>query len=128
MKFKTIKRISPIDKKYDEYASLDERGFMCTHQHPEAIGDDATIEDIKEWCCFKDIDWENYRVVEIEYFEANTVGADIRNKLSPPLNLVSLLKLYFKEEDDKKKETLKKYILKEMKNSERCVKYIAGLL
>lgn len=126
MKFKTLKRISPIDSKYDEFASI-ENGFVYTHQHPTWLGDKATIEDLKRDCEI-DVDWENYKIVEIEYFEVNTVGADIRNKLSPCLNLVSLLKLYFKETDDGKKYGLKKFIEKEMLNSKKSIKYIANLL
>lgn len=73
-------------------------------------------------------DFDNMEFVEVDIIDAGEVGADIRNKLTPPLNLVSLLKLYFKETDEEKKMTLEKYIKKEMKQSEKSVKYIANLL
>lgn len=131
MKFKTLKRISPVDSKFDEFASIGEHGELYTHQHPSWLGDGATIEELKKNCSDEDIDWKDYQVVEIEYFElkeSSSVGADIRNKLSPPLNLVALLRLYFKEESPDRKAKLKTFIEKEMENSDRCIKYIAGLL
>ena len=133
MKFKTLKRVSPVDRKYDEFASIGENGEMYTHEHPKWLGDGATIDDLKKYCSDTDIDWENYKIVEIEYYEANTVGADIRNKLSPPLNLVSLLRIYFSETDDKvadekNKAKILPFIKKEMQKSEENIKYISNLL
>ena len=133
MKFKTLKRVSPVDNKYDEFASIGENGEMYTHQHPKWLGDGATIDELKRVCTDTDIDLENYKVVEIEYYEANTVGADIRNKLSPSLNLVALLRIYFSEtenalNDAMNKEKLLPYIKKEMLKSEENIKYISKLL
>ena len=130
MKFKALKRISPIDSKYDEYASIGAEGEIYTHEHPQWLGEGATIEDLKNLCDDEDIDidWENYKIVEIEYFEANTVGADIRNKLTPSLNLLALLKLYFNERRMTVKENLKRLIEEEMQKSEKSIKYISDLL
>ena len=141
MKFKTLKRVSPVDKKYDEFASIGEDGGIYTHEHPHPLGNEATIEVLKSIAIgCKDVNWDEYEIVEIEYFEADTVGADIRNKLSPPLNLISLLKLYF-DEDKHKAETLdeipkkmatrqklEEFIKKEMVKAEENIKYIANLL
>jgi hypothetical protein len=129
MKFKTLKRISPVDSKYDEYASISEEGEMYTHEHPRWLRNGATIEGLKKLCDDEDIeiDWENYKIVEIEYFEGN-VSADIRNKLTPAFNLISLLNLYFKETDESKKYQLKRIIKKEMARSKKNIKYIDHLL
>lgn len=129
MKFKTLKRISPVDKKYDEYASMGTEGEMYTHQHPQWLGEGATIEGLKKICDDEDIDidWNNYKIVEIEYFEGN-ISADIRNKLTPAFNLISLLNLYFKETDESKKYQLKRIIKKEMARSKKNIKYIDQLL
>jgi hypothetical protein len=75
-----------------------------------------------------EINLDEYELVEFETFEVNTVGADIRNKLSPSLNLVALLDLYFKETDEAKKYVLQRFIKKEMKNSKKNIKYISNLL
>ena len=136
MKFKTLKRVSSIDSKFDEFASIGENGEIFTHQHPTWLGDGATIEDFQKNCGDTNIDWGSYKVVEIEYFEiknSSTVGADIRNKLTPPLNLVALLRIYFNETsdrafDDNTRDKLLPFIKKEMENSEKCIKYIANLL
>jgi hypothetical protein len=76
----------------------------------------------------EDINLDDYELVEFEAFEADIVGADIRNKLTPPKNLVSLLEIYFKEKDESKLYHLKRFIKTEMKNSKKNIKYIAGLL
>jgi hypothetical protein len=129
MKFKTLKRVSPIDSKFDEYASIGEEGEMYTHEHPKWLGNEATIEGLKNLCDDEDIDidWKNYKIVEIEYFEGN-VSADIRNKLTPAFNLIALLNLYFKEEDQQKRYLLKRVIKKEMARSKKNIKYIDNLL
>jgi hypothetical protein len=75
-----------------------------------------------------EINLNDYELIEMEAFEINTVGADIRNKLTPSLNLVALLDLYFKEKDESKKYHLQRFIKTEMKNSKKNIKYIANLL
>lgn len=131
MKFKTLKYCSPVDSKFDEFASI-ENGMLYTHEHPTWFGDGVTLEDLKRECD-SGTDWTNYKIVEIEYFEANTVGADIRNKLSPPKNLVALLEIYFKDTgdrvfDDNTKGKLLPIIKKEMEQVKINIKYIADLL
>jgi hypothetical protein len=74
------------------------------------------------------INLDDYELIELEAFEVNTVGADIRNKLTPSLNLVALLDLYFKEEDEAKRYHLKRFIKTEMKQSKKNIKYISNLL
>jgi len=63
------------------------------------------------------------------------VGADIRNKLSPPKNLVDMLEVFFAEPfeprsnlDRMKQNDLIRLIKKEMKQCKKSIKYIADLL
>jgi len=74
------------------------------------------------------IKWDELELVMFEMFEENTVGADIRNKLSPPLNLVSLIKLYLSEIELDKREKLVEYIKDEINRSEKSIKYLTNLL
>ena len=60
--------------------------------------------------------------------EIDALGADIRNKLSPPKNLVAMLELYFSIEEGEKKEGLLKYIKAEMTQTKINVEYLANLL
>jgi hypothetical protein len=76
----------------------------------------------------EEINLDDYELIELETFEVNSVGADIRNKLTPSLNLIALVDIYFKEEDEGKKYHLKRLIKTEMKNSKKNIKYIANLL
>jgi len=72
--------------------------------------------------------FDDYELVEYDLIEAGVVGADIRNKLSSPNNLVSMLKLYFEEIDKEKKDKLEQYIKKEIEQSEISIKYLSKLL
>ena len=90
----------------------------------------ATIEEMDE--LFKndgfDVDLSEFELVEFELVEKNTIGADIRNKLSPPLNLISIIRLYLDEPDTIKKSKLRSFIVKECENAERSIEYISKLL
>ena len=55
------------------------------------------------------------------------IGADIRNKLSPLKNLVSLLEKQ-KEADSEMKVKLQKYIDAEIEQSKKCIDYLSKLL
>jgi len=130
MKAKTLRF-----KDTKEYVHIENFGgepMICSGALPNLHPMTATIELMEQLAETEDMedlfDFNNMEFVEVDVIDAGEVGADIRNKLTPPLNLVSLLKLYFKEKDDEKKRTLEKYIKKEMKQSEKSVKYIANLL
>jgi hypothetical protein len=93
----------------------------------------ATMEGLKDY--YKEynplpdeLTLDDLELVEFELYEANTIGADIRNKLSPPKNLVSLLEVYFSMDAGEKKEKLLILIEKEMKQVKINVDYIANLL
>lgn len=111
---------------YREFASI-ENGMMYTHEHPYPLGEGATIEYMKTLCT-DDIDWDNYEIVEIEYYESGVIGADIRNKLSPPKSLVSLLEVFFDNPESVDKDKIMKIIRKEMNQTKKSVEYIAQIL
>jgi len=106
---------------------------IYTSSLPHIQPETATIEDMKEyyreWGC--EIDFEPFELVEFELVEKNTVGADIRNKLSPSLNLVSMLEIFFEPRIahvSEERAKLAELIQKEMKNSKENIEYIANLL
>ena len=104
-------------------------GDIYTHEHPYPLGNGATIEEMKKFFDEDDeIEWDEYEIVEIEYFESGVIGADIRNKLSPPKNLVSLLEVYFDQPESVKRDKLLQIIRKEMNETKRCVEYLAKLI
>lgn len=90
----------------------------------------AMLDDMIEYFAEKniEIDWENIEMVELDVIDSGVVGADIRNKLGSPTNLLALLRLYFNEENADRIKTLEKFIQKEMEVSENSLKYIANLL
>jgi hypothetical protein len=107
--------------------------ILYTGEPPKPQPLTATLEAMKDYYRYdtplpNNITLDDLELVEFEMFEADTVGADIRNKLTSCKNLVSLLKIYFKEEDEEMKEKIKEFIQKEMKNSENNINYIANLL
>ena len=78
-----------------------------------------------------DLDMDNVELVEFDLIEAGEVGADIRNKLSPPKNLVELLEVFFGDKvvyaSEERKE-LSEIIKREMKQTKVSVEYLAKLL
>ena len=128
MKMKTLRR-KHENPEYREFASLAEWGGICTHQHPQPLGEGATIEGLKGIAIgCKDVNWDEYEIVEIEYYESGVIGADIRNKLSPPKNLVNLLEVYFDDPNAVNLDKLLRIIRKEMNATKKSVEYIAQIL
>jgi len=140
MKFKTLRTIRE-PKEFVHVDTIAKTMMFYTSDLPKVQPLTATLEGMKEY--YKNdtplpdqLTWDDIELIEFEMFEvrnSQSVGADIRNKLSPPLNLVALLRIYFTTTDDKEAdlanmERVLPYIKKEMENSERCIKYIAGLL
>jgi len=127
---------------FQEFVLIEEYGgepMVFTSEIPKLQPETATIEDMRKYIENNDyyedleINWDKLELVEFDLIESGVVGADIRNKLTPPLNLVALLRIYFSETDDKEddvrnKEKLLPYIKKEMEQSEKSVKYISNLL
>jgi len=106
---------------------------VFTSDIPKILPITATIEEMKEyyedWGC--EVDFEPFELVEFDLIESGEVGADIRNKLTPSLNLVAMLELYFKDNvahATEERENLARLIKSEMKKSKENIKYIANLL
>lgn len=126
MKFKALRNIETgefVDTSYQyngnvKFTSFPVPTYLCT----------STKQLFNDYCEKYKINPNNYEFVEYKYFETETVGADIRNKLIPSLNLIALLDIYFKMPDtDEKKEIIKSYIFKEMAKSKENIKYIDNL-
>jgi hypothetical protein len=128
MKLKTLRR-KHENPEYREFASIAEWGGICTHQHPQPLGEGATIEGLKGVAIgCKDVNWDEYEIVEIDYHESGVIGADIRNKLSPMKGLVSLLEVYFDQPESVKRDKLLQYIRREMNQTKINVEYLAKLI
>jgi len=128
MKVKTLRF-----KDTKEFVHILEDGSVATSAVPDVLPLTASMDLLKTY--FKisgqktdNVDFENLEVVEFDFIESGEVGADIRNKLSPPLNLVSLLDDYFDELTyDIDKDKAKEFILKEMKQTLVSVEYLSKL-
>ena len=132
MKFKAL-RTKREPKEFVYIDTIATTMILYTGDLPKPQPLTATLEGMKDY--YKNdiplpdqMTLDDLEMIEFEMFEADTVGADIRNKLTSCKNLVSLLKIYFKEEDEEMKEKIKEFIQKEMKNSENNINYIANLL
>lgn len=132
MKVKALrKKNEPKEFVHIDYNNETNSFNKFTSNIPKIYPQTATIEELLKY--YFDtfnikVDLIDYEFVEFDLIDSGVIGADIRNKLTPSLNLVAMLKLYFKETDNKKKKELKKFIEKDMKKSEKNIKYIANLL
>ena len=128
MKVKTLR----FKDGFKEFAMFDEEGSLYTSETPQLLPITATMEDLIKYHSEEypedDINFDELKIVEFEMFEVNTVGADIRNRLSPPKNLVSLLERYFDENNEIPDEKLLFYIRKEMLQTKINIDYIANLI
>lgn len=135
MKFKAL-RTKREPQEFVHIDTLDKMMIMYTCDLPKPQPLTATMEGLKDY--YKDctplpdeLTLDDLELVEFELYEANTVGADIRNKLSPPKNLVSLLELYFSVNvvhASEERTKLVEFIKKEMAQTKISVDYIAKLL
>ena len=75
-----------------------------------------------------EINLDDYELVEFDCIESGVVGADIRNKLTPLLNLIALCDIVLKNEHPEKSDVIKGLLKKEMETSKICIKYLVKLL
>ena len=135
MKFKTL-RTKREPKEFVYIDTIEGTMIMYTCDLPKTQPLTATLEDMKKYyennpSLPGDLTMNDLEMVEFEMYEADTVGADIRNKLSPPKNLVSLLEAYFSANvvhASEERTKLAKLIKKEMAQTKISVDYIANLL
>lgn len=135
MKFKALrKKTEP--KEFVIIDTIASMMILYTSDLPKPQPLTATIEGLKEY--YKNstplpdqTTLDDLELVEFEMYEADTIGANIRNKLSPPKTLVSLLEEYFSANiAHATPERAELYILikKEMEQTKINIKYIADLL
>ena len=127
MKVKTLRF-----KDSKEFVHILEGGHMATAIIPDVLANTASIEALKKYYETidpkREIDYDNLEVVEYDLMEAGVVGADIRNKLTPPKNLVSLLEEYFDNPGTPHFKNLERMIRKEMNQTKVSIEYLAKLL
>ena len=104
---------------------------IYTSELPNPLPLTATIEGMKQYYSEYHplpvgIDLDDYELIEFEAYEVNTVGADIRNKLSSPLNLAVMIEIYLA--DPEKNIGLLSIIKEEIGHTKISVEYIANLL
>jgi len=128
MKVKTLRF-----KDTKEFVHILEDGSVGTSEIPDVLPLTATIELLKKYYEISgqkpdDVDFDNLEIVEYDFIESGKVGADIRNKLSPPKNLVELLTEYFDNPEVADFQKLERLIRKEMNQTKVSVEYLAKLL
>jgi hypothetical protein len=129
MKIRTLR----MKDGFKEFATFDEEGALYTSEIPQLLPDTATMEGLMEYRAMEDfdenIDFDRLEIVEFDLIESDVIGADINNKLGSPLNLVSLLEVYFdKLPDGDKKDKLLQIIRMEMSQAKKNLEYIAQVL
>ncbi len=136
MKVKTL-RYKKEHNPFKSFVHIEDMGAgpeVFTSDLPKLQPETATLEAVKEYFENNDfyegleLDWDTVEMVELDLIEVGEVGADIRNKLGSYRNLVSLVELLLEEEDYEKRKGLKKFIRKEIIQTKKCIKYLAGLL
>ena len=102
---------------------------LFTSSLPRLYPITATMELIENVFPLDDCNFDNMEFGEFDLIDFGEVGADIRNKLSPPKNLIALLEMYFDGKTDfEKMMGLKKIIEDEMEKTKISIDYIANLL
>jgi hypothetical protein len=143
MKLKALRKKDTKEFADIQFDSETNEILVYTCNHPFPLAETATTELFKqyynEYVILKHptakIDLDNFEVIEYDFFEAGEIGADIRNKLTPCTNLVSLLEVFFTESsepitDDQqhKRDNLIEFIKKEMDQAKKSHEYLANLL
>lgn len=115
---------------------FDDEPLVFTSELPKVQPITATLELMKKLIENNDyfegleINWDRLELVEFDFIEGDVVGADIRNKLTPPKNLVAMLEIFFKPKIahvSEERTQLAKLIKKEMKQVKKSVDYLAKL-
>jgi hypothetical protein len=104
--------------------------FLGTSNIPNIQPETATLEGMIEYFGEKeiDVDWNNIELVEFDLIESGEVGADIRNKLGPIKNLVSMVGLISSGTFDIEDKKMIRMIKGDVDKCKKNIKYIADLL
>jgi hypothetical protein len=135
MKFKAL-RTKREPKEFVHIDTIATTMILYTGELPKPQPLTATLEAMKDYYRYdtplpNNITLDDLELVEFEMFEADTVGADIRNKLSSCKNLVALLEEYFSVNvvhASEERSKLVEFIKNEMARTKINIKYIANLL
>jgi len=126
MKAKTLRF-----KDTKEFAHVLEGGILGTSDIPDILPMTASMDALKKYYDTfdpkKEIDYDNLEIIEMDIIESGEVGADIRNKLGPPKNLVALLTEYFDVPEVPDFQKLERAIRKEMNKTKESVEYLSKL-
>jgi len=127
MKVKTLRF-----RETKEFVHVLQDGNLATSDIPDILANTASIENLQKYyeTVFPDmkVDYEKLEVVEFDLVDLNEIQADIRNKLSPPLNLVEMLDEYFNNPEVPDFQKLEELIQQEMKQTKVCVQYLSNFL
>lgn len=143
MKFKTLRYKKEFNQ-FQEFVIIEEVGgepMVFTSATPKLQPETANLEEMKKFFEENDyyegleFDWDKVELVELLVIEPDEVGADIRNKLTPPQNLVRMLEEFFTEPlepsnnlDRMRQNDFIRLIKKEMIQTKENIKYIGDLL
>lgn len=125
MKAKTL-----IRKNTKEYVHLysfgldDFEPFTC--ELPQILASTADIETLMN--IFLGVDFSNYELIEIDIINSGEIGDDIRNKLTPLKNLVTMLNERENIVDTELYTKLSRLLRKEINRCKISIDYLANLL
>jgi hypothetical protein len=113
--------------KYED--TIFEEGQMVESTLPELLESDITLEGLLDHyaMAYPQIDTSDFELAEFDLIETGTVGADIRNKLSPFKNLIALIGVYMLEKSEGKKILMKGHINKDLKQARASLEYLTKL-
>jgi len=75
------------------------------------------------------LEWEiKQELADIHKSELVSIGEDIRNKLGPLRNLISMIELYNRTIDMELRASIMKFIVKEIEQSKKSISYLTGIL
>ena len=126
MKVKTLRF-----KDTKEFVHILEDGSVGTSSIPDVLPETASIDLLKSYYKISGqktdgVDFDNLEVVEYDFIESGVVGADIRNKLSSPLNLLAILEEYLNN-PGKDFEKLEGFIQMDMDQTKVSIEYLSKL-
>lgn len=132
MKFKAL-RNKKEPREFVIIDTIENTMVMYTSALPKPQPLTATLEEMKEYYqkytpLPDQITLDDLELVEFDMIESGVVGADIRNKLTPSLNLIALIEIYLKDEVPEKKKVIENLIKKEIGTCKICIRYLTKLL
>lgn len=97
-----------------------------TCELPQILASTADIETLMN--IFLGVDFSNYELIDIDIINSGEIGADIRNKLSPLKNLITILNERENTVDVELYTKLSRLLRKEINQCKISIDYLANLL